>query len=38
MIIGCFALVQPFSGMEKQFQLIRSMGFEFADLTDNQLK
>ena len=35
MIIGCFALVQPFSGMERQFQLIREMGFDYADLTDN---
>lgn len=35
MIIGCFALVQPFCGINQQFQLIRSMGFDHADLTDN---
>jgi len=35
MRIGCFALVQPFTGMKRQFELIREMGFEFADLTDN---
>lgn len=35
MRIGCFALVQPFSGMKRQFELIREMGFEFGDLTDN---
>lgn len=35
MIIGCFALVQPFSSMDRQFQLIRELGFDYADLTDN---
>ena len=35
MIIGCFALVEPFSPLERQFQLIREMGFRHADLTDN---
>jgi inosose dehydratase len=35
MIIGCFALVEPFSPMRRQFQLIREMGFDYADLTDN---
>lgn len=35
MIIGCFALVQPFSPMRRQFELIRQMGFQYADLTDN---
>ena len=35
MIIGCFALVEPFCGMERQFQAIREMGIEYADLTDN---
>jgi inosose dehydratase len=34
MIIGCFALVTPFSSLRKQFQLIREMGFDYADLTD----
>lgn len=33
--IGCFALVQAFSGMARQFELIREMGFDYADLTDN---
>jgi inosose dehydratase len=35
MIIGCFALVQPFSPMRRQFELIRQMGFDYADVTDN---
>jgi len=35
MILGCFALVEPFSPMRRQFQLIREMGFDYADLTDN---
>jgi len=35
MIIGCFALVEPFSPMERQFAAIREMGIEYADLTDN---
>ncbi|MCH7227569.1 sugar phosphate isomerase/epimerase family protein [Haloferula sp. A504] len=35
MKIGCFALIQPFSPMRRQFELIREMGFDFADLTDN---
>ena len=35
MIVGCFALVEPFSGMSRQFQAIREMGIEYADLTDN---
>jgi inosose dehydratase len=35
MKIGCFALVSPFTPMERQFQLIREMGIEYADLTDN---
>ncbi len=35
MKIGCFALIQPFSPMRRQFQLIRDLGFDFADLTDN---
>jgi len=33
--IGCFALVNPFSPLEAQFQAIREMGFEYADLTDS---
>ncbi|MCX6623392.1 MAG: sugar phosphate isomerase/epimerase [Acidobacteria bacterium] len=35
MKIGSFALVQPFTPMATQFRLIREMGLEFADLTDN---
>lgn len=35
MKIGCFALVQPFSGMATQFKALRDLGIEFADLTDN---
>jgi len=35
MIIGCFALVEPFAPMERQFQAIREMGIRYADLTDN---
>ena len=35
MIIGCFALVEPFAPMERQFQAIREMGIDYADLTDN---
>ena len=35
MIIDCFALVEPFSEMPQQFQAIREMGIEYADLTDN---
>lgn len=34
MTVGCFALVTPFSSLRKQFQLIRQMGFDYADLTD----
>jgi len=35
MIIGCFALIDPFTDIAHQFQRIRAMGFEHADLTDN---
>ena len=35
MKIGCFALVEPFSPMARQFQAIREMGLEYADVTDN---
>ena len=35
MKIGCFALVQPFTHMQRQFEAIREMGIEFADVTDN---
>jgi inosose dehydratase len=35
MKIGCFALVEPFTPMQRQFAAIREMGIEYADLTDN---
>jgi inosose dehydratase len=35
MKIGCFALVEPFSPLQRQFAAIREMGIHFADLTDN---
>jgi len=35
MKIGCFALMEPFSGMRRQFELIRSLGIDYADITDN---
>jgi inosose dehydratase len=35
MKIGCFALMEPFTPMRRQFEVIRELGFEFADLTDN---
>jgi inosose dehydratase len=35
MKIGCFALIEPFADMARQFQAIREMGIEYADLTDN---
>lgn len=35
MRIGCFALIEPFSAMRRQFECIRAMGFDDADLTDN---
>jgi inosose dehydratase len=35
MKIGCFALVEPFTPMERQFAAIREMGIQYADLTDS---
>lgn len=35
MKIGCFALVEPFRPMERQFQAIKELGISCADLTDN---
>ena len=35
MKIGCFALVEPFTPMRRQFEAIREMGIQYADLTDN---
>ncbi len=33
--IGCFALVEAFTTLEKQFSTIKSWGFSNADITDN---
>ena len=35
MIIGCFALVEPFRPMKRQFEAIAEMGIKYADVTDN---
>jgi inosose dehydratase len=35
MIVGCFALVEPFGPMERQFEAIAQMGIAYADITDN---
>jgi inosose dehydratase len=35
MIVGCFALVEPFASMRRQFQAVAEMGIRYADLTDN---
>lgn len=35
MIIGCFALVEPFTPMQRQFEAIQEMGIMHADITDN---
>ena len=35
MKIGCFACVEPFAPMARQFAAIREMGFAYADVTDN---
>ncbi len=35
MKIGCFALVEPFQVMARQFQAIKEMGITCADITDN---
>jgi inosose dehydratase len=35
MKIGCFALVEPFASMARQFKAIREMGIRYADVTDN---
>jgi inosose dehydratase len=35
MRIGCFALVEPFTTLERQFELIRGLGIDYVDLTDN---
>lgn len=33
--IGCFALLEPFRNLARQFQAIAELGFQHADLTDN---
>lgn len=35
MKIGCFALVQPFLPIAEQLKLIKQMGVDYADVTDN---
>ena len=35
MIIGCFALIEPFTEMQRQFDAIRELGIRHADITDN---
>ena len=35
MKIGCFALVEPFSPMSRQFEAIAEMGIKYADVTDS---
>lgn len=35
MIIGCFALMEPFTPVRRQFELIREMDIDYVDLTDN---
>ena len=33
--IGCFALINPFSTLDKQLDQIKELGIKYADLTDN---
>ena len=35
MKVGCFALIDPFSTLERQLERIKNMGFRYADVTDN---
>jgi len=35
MIIGCFALVEPFRDLKRQFEAVAELGIRHADLTDN---
>lgn len=35
LVIGCFALIEPFRDLRRQFQAIKELGFDHADLTDN---
>ncbi len=34
MKIGCFALIEPFTSMQRQFEAVAEMGIEYADVTD----
>jgi inosose dehydratase len=35
MRIGCFALVEPFANMQRQFQALHELGIKYADITDS---
>ena len=35
MKMGCFALIQPFLPVAEQLKLIKKMGVDYADVTDN---
>lgn len=35
MIIGSFALIEPFTPIRRQFEAIRELGIDYVDLTDN---
>ena len=35
MNVGCFALIEPFSSLDHQLELIAEMGFRYADVTDS---
>lgn len=35
MKVGCFAIVDPFQTIEHQLERVASMGFQYADVTDN---
>jgi len=37
MKVGCFALVEPFAPMARQFMAIAEMGIKYADVTDNHV-
>jgi len=33
--VGCFALIDPFSGLDHQLERIKNWGFKYADVTDS---
>lgn len=35
MIVGSFALLEPFTPMRRQFEAIRELGIDYVDITDN---